>query len=225
MREVGMIFTAESVRAIMAGAIMAGAKTMTRRVILPQPDNPETFGVSPIWGYGVPIMVDHKAIPPEKRRFCLHAAFNVEGKRVDRWLPLRCGPSDRIYVKETWKPFALGTHGQTPAIYRADYELSDGPGGWRSSRFMPQWAARIWLPVTAVRAEQLQEISEEDAIAEGVDRHNHSAKWPDGDPGYIHDVARRNYSALWNRLHSRDGHGWGANPWVAVYQWEPWRKA
>jgi hypothetical protein len=74
------------------------------------------------------------------------------------------------------------------------------------SIYMPRWASRLTLVVTATKIEPVRDISEADAIAEGIDRRNHSAKWPDGSPGVIGNVARRNFATLWENLH-------GAGSW------------
>jgi hypothetical protein len=96
---------------------------------------------------------------------------------------------------------------------------------WRSPRFMWKWAARLWLRVESVRVERLQDISEEDAIAEGV------RAWPlqEGDPGAWfqgaeHPVkgtpkafrtARRAFQSLWDSLNGkREGASWNDNRWV-----------
>jgi hypothetical protein len=69
------------------------------------------------------------------------------------------------------------------------------------------------LPLVAVRAEQVQEISEEDAIAEGIEA-------PDS-PGHEW-VAARLFSRLWDSINAKRGHGWDANPWTwpLTYQWK-----
>ncbi len=117
----------------------------------------------------------------------------------------------------------------------------------RPSIHMPRWASRLTLEVKAVRVEQLQEISEADAIAEGATRreiHGHSAGWSmdwsrvgqlSRFAGGIHqrgneqpltdrDVclgsARMAFGALWNSINGKRGRGWEANPWVWVVEFE-----
>ena len=65
-----------------AAGLAAGRISLLVRAINPQPENPETFGVSPVWGWGTPCFMDGKPIPENKRRFCVHAAFNEGGKRL-----------------------------------------------------------------------------------------------------------------------------------------------
>lgn len=87
-------------------------------------------------------------------------------------------------------------------------------GKLRPAIHLPRALSRLTLIVTGTKIERLQDISEDDAIAEGVDRHNHSTKWPDGDPGYIHDVARRNFCQLWRTINGPES--WARNPWVVA---------
>jgi len=78
-------------------------------------------------------------------------------------------PRDTLWVRETWKPH-VQTSVHSKAIYRAKYEderLADAIGNWKPSIHMPHWASRITL-VQKVRVQRVQEISEEDAKAEGV---------------------------------------------------------
>ena len=72
---------------------------------------------------------------------------------------------------------------------------------------MPRWASRITLTVTDVRVQRLQEISEADAIAEGIDA---TATKHFGNPV-------KAYAALWNSLHGAENeHSWEANPWIVA---------
>lgn len=77
--------------------------------------------------------------------------------------------------------------------------------------FMPRWASRITLEVTEVRVQRLQEISEEDAIAEGISKEY-------CDPIGKHSKAdwhiRNDYRDLWNSINSKRGYSWDSNPWV-----------
>ncbi len=143
-------------------------------------------------------------------------------------------PGDRLWVRETWGhdgpdletvrrrledaiPFD-NTYGP---FYRAT-EAAPDTIRWRPSIHMPKWAARIWLEVTGVRVERLQDISEDDAIAEGVRRHQ---SWGgaisyrvDGLDlkGYQTFKASDAFCALWDSLNAKRGYGWKVNPWVWV---------
>jgi hypothetical protein len=230
-----IIFSGPNVR-----AILEGRKTKTRRVITPQPNNPETFGVSPVWGHGVPCFVNGKNIPEKKRRFCIHAAFDKGGKRVDRWLSCPYGkPGDRLWVRENaWiappnfgdernDPFATHTddHGRKRVVgYSAsmdcdsvrcakDFGVKQSP-----SIHMPRWASRLTLEITDIRVERVQEITEEDAIAEGVAEYKVEAS---SDPrGMYSDCANHRFSfhQLWDSLNLKRGYGWDTNPWVWVLE-------
>ncbi len=90
---------------------------------------------------------------------------------------------------------------------------------WRSSRFMPKWAARIFLEITNIRVERVQDISWEDIIAEGCD-----VKKPTGDPA-IDDFTAGvevidTFHWLWDSLNTKRGYGWDKNPWVWVIEFK-----
>ena len=101
--------------------------------------------------------------------------------------------------------------------------------GWKPSIFMPKEAARIFLKVTNVRVEKLQDISEEDAIAEGIavsskvgsDGHyyykdyNDTTDWPE--VGWMH--ASTSFQTLWQSINAKK-YPWESNPWVWVYDFE-----
>lgn len=148
---------------------------------------------------------------------------------------LPAAPGDRLWVRE-----AIERVSEPGAVfYRADYEAqfpgADSRGlSWRSPRFMPRWASRLTLLVTEVRVRRLAEISEEDAIAEGlaaVTKDGKLWKWgiPDRDglPGtdntgwpwydWSRDP-RAAYRKLWESLHGPGS--WEANPWVCVIHFE-----
>ena len=93
-----------------------------------------------------------------------------------------------------------------PSGYPDDYE---GAPTWHPSIHMPKEAARIWLEVTDVRVERLQEITEEDAVKEGV-----KAYGPNNCSG---TSARIAFAQLWDSIYQKQGHGWEVNDWVWVY--------
>lgn len=137
-------------------------------------------------------------------------------------------PGDRLWVRETFWTDLYINDGGVPKIYyaadgncpRGDYVVKK-----KSSRFMPRWASRITLELTAVRVERVQDISRADAIAEGVCdaewlewRENaQSVGLPEGSriPDDIDE-----YAGLWNKLNFKRGYGWEVNPWVWVLEFK-----
>lgn len=210
MKERPIIFSAPMVR-----AILSGAKTQTRRVVKPQPD----------YRYGV-----------------LFPQGSSTGYSPDL-LAGACPfgrPGDRLWVRETWKHIEGGAiydaSGGTidafdpETIYRADRPNRSGP--WISPIHMPRWASRITLEITDVRVERLQDISEADAVAEGVRRGD--GKWHALDDceavfldefGWFaperytrHNAPRHAFREAWEII---SGPGsWDANPWVWVIEFK-----
>lgn len=134
-------------------------------------------------------------------------------------------PGDILYVRETWgKGYEEGTY-----IYKADDKLADLPTFNESTKLiyhpsihMPKEAARIWLKVTDVRVEQLQEITEAEAILEGAIDNRAFIHSPDNEYDHIH-TAREHFIDIWNstiKKSDTDKYGWNANPWVWVIEFE-----
>lgn len=135
-------------------------------------------------------------------------------------------PGDILYVRETvWQKigFYLDVDGETKPSWHNEfrYVVSDKKPetGWnyswakRPSIHMPKEAARIWLKVTDVRVERLQEISGEDLIKEGIDLFQSS---------YVR-VAFDEFKNIWNSTIKKsdlDRYGWDANPYVWVIEYE-----
>lgn len=128
------------------------------------------------------------------------------------------GPGDKLWVRETFHydnaayvakykdaPWlGLPDAGTAETFYRADEKNPDIFPKWTPSIFMPRWASRITLEITEVRVERLLDISETDAIAEGV-RTLPAPQWhPNG--------WRQTYWQLWDDINGRDATK--ANPWV-----------
>ena len=127
----------------------------------------------------------------------------------------------RLWVREAWKAEdnsasalePIGEGNPPTLLYRADGELLGVK--WKSSRFMPKWAARLWLRVTNVRVERVQEINRENALAEGC-------KSFEDDIG-IYDE-RVAFCQLWDSINAKRGYGWESNCWVWIVEFERYEK-
>lgn len=130
-------------------------------------------------------------------------------------------PGDILYVRETWRPAEIKCDGGAEFFYFAD-GFSDasnkpevGRRKWRPSIHMPKEAARIFLRVTDVRVERLQDMTQEDAEKEGFGENLTVQK-------FMESPLLR-FSDLWNstiKNQDLDKYGWGANPWVWVIEFE-----
>ena len=139
-------------------------------------------------------------------------------------------PGDILYVRETWHK------GLERYIYRADYSDTEKfyQGGkeiemkWHPSIHMPKEAARIWLKVPDVRVERLQEITEEEAKAEGAKQcYEHVDRLENKPVTYLaedgHGYYVLGFKNIWNNTIKKsdlDRYGWSANPWVRVIEFE-----
>lgn len=152
-------------------------------------------------------------------------------------LPINVVPGNRLWVREAWrtadayddlKPSELG--GEEPISFEADGSAETfgwpSPRAWgryRHGRYMPRWASRLTLTVTDVRVQRVQDISETDAMAEGVEHSQDRSRgnvigWRDYlERGGKCGTARGSFQSLWNSLNAQRGYGWDANPWVAAY--------
>lgn len=136
------------------------------------------------------------------------------------WVKVPWAVGDRAWVRETWaqhtraedRVYAKGDgHPWGSPIYRATFgailaPACEGFTPWRSPIHMPRWASRLTLMIEDVRVQRLQDISEEDARAEG---------WPNTPGAALRDAYPIGwFGNLWDDIH---GHGaWDANPWVAA---------
>ncbi len=181
----------------MVRAILGGRKTQTRRVIKID-DAPENWKIS-IAGTSI-----------------------VRTEPYDVKLP-RYAAGDILWVRETWCK-----NGET-YLYKAGCpHLQDNMWiKWRPSIFMPKEACRIKLRVTNVRVERLQDITEEDAIAEGINWLDEACYSNNGWTPTFYDpdsggspVFRDGFTALWDSINAKRGYGWDTNPWVWVIEFE-----
>ena len=199
-----ILFNTEMVR-----AILDGRKTCTRRVI----ELPENMD-------GVPVGKSGDSNNP--------LGFMHPGgiKRP----PYQ--PGDILYVRETWCELPVNEAGHMRGhpvyYYRADGDMrpEEWRGKWSPSTHMPKEAARIWLKVTDVRVERLQEITDEQAKREGIqyDECPTGFTWKqETDMHNCYTTPIGAMQALWNstiRKSDIDRYGWDANPWVWVIEFE-----
>lgn len=236
VRERPVIFTGESVR-----AILAGRKSQTRRVVKELGGN-----------RGGPVGPHVKFWRPgeeDPTRWC-----GCDGLGSVGWIRCPYGVvGDRLWCREVWaSAYSRGCWG---TIFRADgsyvqgkrrhekgphFNADDRPAlRWRTPLFMPRWASRLTLEVTEVRVQRLQETSLDDARAEGVPQmhaeavaagmcqETHSLVGRDGPTcrdRWDNSTSVENYSRLWDTLNAKRGYPWASNPWVWAVSFIPARQ-
>jgi hypothetical protein len=205
MKERPILFSGPMVR-----AILEGRKSQTRRVVkLTDSGRVKAVGSAMNWHLDDPNAI--KACP-----------YGM--------------PGDRLWVREAWaveqtlddkapsKFHRWATWFKADGAYLANspmrgFHTGRPRGKWRSSLHMPRWASRITLEITEVRVERLQDISEEDAKAEGMEWHDggeiHHSGWRwDRSHGVVYESCRLAYQRLWESINGPCS--WAENPWVWV---------
>jgi hypothetical protein len=213
MTDKPILFNTDNVK-----AILADRKTQTRRVMKPQPEL-----YPPGWLYGGEYYMDDAAM----QSYLFHDVYGNSGSPYGS--AYADGTSDALWVRETCKLFSLSGAGTeaSPCELTVKYKAGNGiktvplPQShglsfekWRPSIFMPRWASRITLRVTAVRVERVQDISRPDVHAEGV--LCQYCKMQQGDICNCTDA----FSHLWDSINAKRGHPWQSNPWVWVVEFE-----
>lgn len=135
-------------------------------------------------------------------------------------------PGDILYVRETWSEIKNADGSHKKYVYKASDQYPFGESryiikfNWKPSIHMPKKAARIWLKVTDVRVERLQDITEDGAKEEG-------ANFKNGKNVGLEEKMRRTaierFAEIWNSTIKKtdiDRYGWDANPWVWVIEFE-----
>lgn len=212
MSDKPILFSAPMVR-----ALLAGTKTQTRRVMSTKPNanRPNLFDGT--WS-------DDYVLDP--------------GNEAWRQAALRIHVGDRLYVREAWAPLVALTHND-PGVqaladrgfYRADAGTVEGEiSMWLPGIHQPRWASRLTLHVTDVRVQRLHDISEEDALAEGMtDATAEAIMTPDELALYAstHILCpeargRILYQHIWDQINGTREvpEPWALNPWVAAYTFE-----
>lgn len=225
-----ILFNTEMVRAILDGRM-----SCTRRLVKPQPDEKHTFPLG--------FVTDSTE---KKEVGCFGFAANEYGGSIQYVKPpYRYAPGDILYVRETWQYlYELDGNEQiieeTGKYYYAATDTIpfdtyvDASGvthervPWHPSIHMPKEAARIWLKVTDVRVERLQEITPNGAESEGVGNlfyddigYGEKNYGTEVDPEY--GIAKEQFAWLWESTIKKsdiDRYGWDASPWVWVIEFE-----
>lgn len=129
-------------------------------------------------------------------------------------------PGDRLWVREAWaevRPRGIPWPA-TMTVYREADNRTDYGGPWKPSIHMPRRASRLTLEITGVRVERLQDISEADALAEGiVQLKDGGFGLPAGEHYHCADP-RQSYLSLWEAINGPGSVG--ANPWVWVVEFK-----
>ena len=206
MKQHGALFTEEN-----RVAIREDRKTMTRRIhasfkeVNEHPDEWEFMGY----------LCKHKHNMTDTTSGVFRN--KSDGLRISVKITWSIG--DELYIKEPWAvekrldeftPAMLNDFVFLHLFYKEQNKpnpLNKLRGRWRSPLFMPKWAAREWLRVTDLKVERLQEISEEDCVAEGI-----TTVWPKNE-------MCGDYVYLWNRINGKK-HPWARNEWVVAYTFE-----
>lgn len=197
MSEKGILFNTEMVK-----AIMEGRKTVTRRIIKNVNDKDFIGFVS----CSVPTGDEGKAA------FGKGSFEDIGNANIDEYIrpPYKIG--DILYVRETWRKI------DKVFFYKADEDPEDWGMSWKPSIHMPKEAARIFLRVTDVRVEKLQDITTEQTLKEGV-----LQRFPNVNDKYSPDVLRGGFIGLWNSTikdSDYNKYAYKANPWVWVIEFE-----
>ncbi|MCQ9423424.1 hypothetical protein NRB16_07800 [Pseudomonas sp. LJDD11] len=182
----------------MVQAILAGQKTVTRRAVKPslasqfdEPRGPDDIAA------GYPFVETKAGMSVPAALLCPHGQ-----------------PGDRLWVREAWAEINVAqAPGEKWIVYRECDNRTDYGGPWKPSIHMRRRDSRILLEVTAVRVERLQDINEQQALAEGV-----MLAERDIDPGGNDLSALELFGGLWVMLNGMES--WNSNPWVWVVEFK-----
>lgn len=225
MKERGMIFNGEMVR-----AILDGRKTQTRRIMAIQPEHSEL---------GLRRVIDSKNGRDNGKYFWSQSdACGLKMRSKVFGCPYG-EVGDRIWVRETFQgplfdfdQMDAYCKDSTPfekaqfCVYKSDGkpapEFFDADDNlhccWRPSIHMPRWASRILLEITDVRVERLNAISQEDAQAEGMELTGWRPTYSDPDSGGEVCTPYDNFAQLWSSIYGEES--WQGNPWVWVIEFK-----
>jgi hypothetical protein len=210
-----ILFSAPMVR-----ALIAGTKTQTRRILKPEPQHLQVYD----WK-------GKRLHDSEYRHWCWNGHVGADNwdsitKQLSPFIKIKVG--DRLWVRETWQGLSFGDYlptksSQCEVRYAATDPCADLDADargypWRPSIFMPRHASRLTLAVTDVRIERLQDISEQDCVAEGIEwvtRTSSGNFYKNFNAPEMPMMAYGAYRSLWNHINGVGA--WEINPWVVAY--------
>lgn len=200
-----ILFNTEMVR-----AILDGRKSCTRRIVKPK----QFVGLLPDkYKNGIP-----EEFLKEKKLMFKPYCDMTDAELISAAYKAPYQPGDILYVRETWKKAPNGYY------YYEDWQKDDiaDVTKWKPSIHMPKEATRIWLKVTDVRVERLQDMDWQDALYEGIDmcleRDMKTGEYIFPDENPLDD-----FIDLWDSTIKKsdiDRYGWDANPYVWVIEFE-----
>lgn len=222
MNDKPLLFTGDMIRALLREIEQPGAgKTQTRRVIKPQPRWYEAGdGLPATWSWAA-----KGADNPNSKNAGLYGNSAEMGETAFKQMLIDVcpygQPGDLLWVREGFRSRRVD---KLPGevVYKADHPgAATVPGSygrsWKPSIHMPRWASRLTLRITDVRVERVQDISEADAIAEGINLKRAGAVQGES---YGSAWAPRLFRELWDSINAAKGYGWKENPWVWVIEFE-----
>ncbi|MHB1421267.1 MAG: hypothetical protein ACYCX4_17095 [Bacillota bacterium] len=206
-----IIMTAESIKAIRDGRM-----TMTRRVIRGLGNHWRGSILLGDWG----LSKEPKIVGND-----LHWVLQTEvddNHLFKEKLPWQ--PGDTLWVKETWAWTNEGDYRYKADISGRDDIIREATGHkWKSSRYMPKGVARIFLTVKSIRVGRVQDITREDAVAEGITEYlsqfNTNLTEEDADI-WRNRTTVENFAAVWNSINKKRGYPFESSPWVWVIEFE-----
>lgn len=228
MKERPILFSAPMVR-----AILDGRKSQTRRALKFQAFGGFTpISPSTIWHGEEPRRKESCPYGQPGDRLWVRETWRLSPDACEGW-PMDATPcsgfidyrADGSSLERHAPDFAAIerlTIGRDP-----EWDWDSPPHSWRSPIHMPRWASRITLEITGIRVERLQDISADNAIAEGIDQIagptscNSWRNYLIGKAGEMNmhcSSPSRSYQTLWDAINARRGHPWESNPWVWVIE-------
>jgi hypothetical protein len=238
MKERPILFSSAMVQ-----AILDGSKTMTRRVVVPNSKTQAEWLTPNILnavkrfsasadGWWTMAVGEYQEIE--------HCGHKMDGAHIGS---VRCPfgkIGDRLWVREKFAPrtdvdpIAAPAKARHYCLYEGtgdpydDMNWHDFGGKWKPSIFMPRWASRITLEITDVRVERIQDISDDDCFAEGIDEteeYNRAEHYASGgSPLEGGSPEKCAFIGLWDKLNAKRGFGWNVNPWVWVIEFKKLEK-